>query len=68
MQRVISMVAFQLTVSNGSWGYTSLHDFTGGNDGGLPAGAVVLDSNNNVYGMTLYGGTSNKGVAYEIGS
>jgi uncharacterized repeat protein (TIGR03803 family) len=57
---------FELTPSNGSWNYTSLHDFTGGGDGGYPAGAVVLDSNNNVYGMTSFGGTSGNGVVYEI--
>jgi len=41
---------FKLTPHNGSWTYTSLHDFTGGSDGGNPFGNVVLDSAGNVYG------------------
>ena len=34
---------FKLTHSNGSWTYTDLYDFTGGNDGGYPYGVVAVD-------------------------
>jgi uncharacterized repeat protein (TIGR03803 family) len=34
---------FKLTPSNGSWTYTSLHDFTNGSDGGYPYSTLVLD-------------------------
>jgi len=57
---------FKLTPSNGSWTYTSLHDFTGGSDGGQPFGQVTLDANGNLYGTASIGGASNKGVVWEI--
>jgi uncharacterized repeat protein (TIGR03803 family) len=47
---------FKLTPSNGSWTYTSLHDFTGGSDGANPIGGVNFDTNGNLYGTTLSGG------------
>ena len=47
---------FKLTPSNGSWTYTSLHDFTGGDDGGNPIGGVTFDTNGNLYGTTTFGG------------
>ncbi len=36
---------------------TILHTFTGGADGGIPTGGVVLDSARNVYGTTSSGGS-----------
>ena len=62
---------FKLTNSNGSWSYTSLHDFSNGADGAYPYAGVVLDSNGNLYGTTSYGGTGSScnggcGVVWEI--
>jgi len=63
---------FQLTRTNGSWTYTSLHDFTGGADGAYPASNVVLDSNGNLYGTAAGGGIASDcggngcGVVWEI--
>jgi uncharacterized repeat protein (TIGR03803 family) len=63
---------FKLTRSNGSWNYTSLHDFTGGSDGGNPISNVVFDAAGNMYGTTAYGGTGSAcgapgcGVVWEI--
>ena len=58
---------FKLTPSNGGWTYTSLHDFTGGDDGARPWGGVVLDAAGDVYGTTQYGGQLyGQGVVYEI--
>ena len=65
---------FKLTPSNGSWTYTSLHDFTGGTDGANPFSGVTLDANGNLFGTTLYGGTTHGqecqstgcGVVWEI--
>jgi uncharacterized repeat protein (TIGR03803 family) len=59
---------FELTFSNGTWSYTSLHDFTGGSDGGPYPSNVVLDANGNLYGTTVSGGGNqcNCGVVWEI--
>jgi uncharacterized repeat protein (TIGR03803 family) len=47
---------FKLTPDIGGWTYTSLHDFTGGDDGGLPFGGPTMDENGNLYGTTIIGG------------
>jgi uncharacterized repeat protein (TIGR03803 family) len=48
---------FKLSPSNGGWTYTSLHDFTGGADGGYPVSDVVMDSAGNLYGTATVGGS-----------
>jgi uncharacterized repeat protein (TIGR03803 family) len=57
---------FKLTPSNGDWTYTSLHDFTGGSDGGTPFGQVTLDASGNLYGTASVGGANDAGVVWEI--
>jgi uncharacterized repeat protein (TIGR03803 family) len=57
---------FKLTNSNGSWTYSSLHDFTGGTDGANPYSSVVFDTNGNLYGAALHGGNNGAGVVFEI--
>lgn len=63
---------YKLTPSNGLWTYTSLYDFTGGSDGGVPWGNVTMDAAGNLYGTTAYGGVTNAycgagcGVVWEI--
>ncbi len=61
---------FKLTPSHGSWTYTSLHDFTGGSDGGYPYSNLIFDANGNLYGTTSVGGTgpctNGCGVIFEI--
>jgi uncharacterized repeat protein (TIGR03803 family) len=57
---------FKLSPSQSGWSYTSLHDFTGGDDGGAPYGSVLLDANGNLYGTASEGGTHNRGVVWEI--
>jgi uncharacterized repeat protein (TIGR03803 family) len=54
------------------WTYTSLHDFTGGSDGGNSTSNVTFDASGNLYGTTVYGGTlggcggAGCGVVWEI--
>jgi hypothetical protein len=50
-------VVFKLTPgAHGSWKETVLYSFTGGKDGGIPVGGVILDSAGNLYGTTYFGG------------
>jgi hypothetical protein len=39
-----------LTHSDGTWTYSVLYAFTGGDDGGNPYGGVVIDSIGDLYG------------------
>jgi len=51
----------------GSWKETVLHDFTGGSDGGYPAGTVTLGANGVLYGAASYSGVANaSGVIYQV--
>src|ERR1039458_2924493 len=45
---------------------TLLYDFTGGNDGGNPYAAPILDGHGNLYGTTVYGGTYGYGAVFEL--
>lgn len=44
-----------------------LHVFTGGKDGGVPLGGVVLDTAGNLYGTTLFGGNKKPEVCHAVG-
>ena len=49
---------FKLTPSQGQWIYTSLHDFTDGDDGGFAASNVVIDAQGNLFGTSSAGGST----------
>ena len=57
---------FKLTPSNGNWIFTDLHDFTGGADGAAPYGTLAIDADGSIYGTTIWGGTNNYGVVFQI--
>jgi uncharacterized repeat protein (TIGR03803 family) len=57
---------FKLTQSNGNWTFTSLHDFANGSDGRFPSGSVAVDSQGNVFGTASSGGSTNRGLVFEI--
>ena len=57
---------FELSPSGNGWTYSSLYDFSGGNDGKFPYGSVTFDSAGNLYGTTLRGGTYLQGVVWKI--
>ena len=59
-------VVYMLSPSGNSWVETILYNFTGGDDGFGPGGALISDGNGNFYGTTPDGGTSGVGVVYEI--
>jgi hypothetical protein len=59
-------IVFRLSPdSNGNWTSTILHTFTGGADGGNPAG-IMLDALGNIYGFTSEGGSGGEGVFFEM--
>ena len=45
---------------------TILYAFTGGADGVLPTGALVMDQAGNLFGATAGGGSSNKGTVFKV--
>jgi uncharacterized repeat protein (TIGR03803 family) len=49
-----SGTVFKLTLSKGLWTESLLYSFTGESDGASPYAGVTMDSNGNLYGMTLY--------------
>jgi uncharacterized repeat protein (TIGR03803 family) len=57
---------FKLTPSSDGWIYTSLHDFTGGSDGALPASTITFDSSGNLYGTTGIDGSGYCGTVWQI--
>src|SRR5208283_1152514 len=58
-------VVFKLTpTAQGPWKETVLHTFTGGADGGVTEGGVILDSSGNLYGTTYFGGDSKPEVCH----
>jgi uncharacterized repeat protein (TIGR03803 family) len=49
----------------GSYTFSALYDFTGGSDGGYPAGGLIEDSAGNLYG-TASSSASNWGNVFEV--
>src|SRR5271165_2979883 len=47
---------FKLSPGPSGWTYTSLHDFTGGDDGANPVSNVLFDAAGNLYGTASAGG------------
>jgi uncharacterized repeat protein (TIGR03803 family) len=47
---------FQMKRAGSGWIFTSLHSFTGGNDGAAPLGRVIFGPNGTLYGNTHSGG------------
>jgi len=45
---------------------TTLHDFTGGADGGAPWGVLEQDEKCNLYGTTTNGGASSRGIVFKL--
>jgi len=57
-------VVFELSppaTKGGAWSYATLHAFQDGNDGAIPSGYLVFDSQGSLYGTTKYGGEATEG-------
>ncbi|MFZ0733757.1 MAG: choice-of-anchor tandem repeat GloVer-containing protein [Candidatus Sulfotelmatobacter sp.] len=60
---------FELSpAKNGSWTLKQLHSFSGGMEGGVPYGTVVLDSAGNIYGLAYEGGGVSSECRYGCGT
>jgi uncharacterized repeat protein (TIGR03803 family) len=47
---------------------TRLYSFTGGTDGANPRASLLRDSAGNLYGTTIFGGTSGAGTVFKVNS
>ena len=57
---------FKLTNTVNGWTYTSLHDFSGANDGLYPVSNVTIDAGGNLYGTTSGDGNRYSGTVWQI--
>jgi uncharacterized repeat protein (TIGR03803 family) len=46
--------------------FTVLHTFTGGTDGASPRGGLIRDSSGNLYGTTIFGGSTGSGLVFKM--
>jgi len=46
--------------------FTTLHSFSGGNDGDFPYGGLAIDSSGNLYGSTADGGAYKAGTVFKL--
>lgn len=66
-----SGIVFEMSPNgSGGWNESVLYNFPGGDSGARPLNTLAIDGENNLYGVTEYGGTggcdSGCGVAYEL--
>jgi uncharacterized repeat protein (TIGR03803 family) len=57
---------FELSPVGASWTATILYSFTGGADGGHPAGGLVMDRAGNLYGTGQTGGANGQGTVFMV--
>jgi uncharacterized repeat protein (TIGR03803 family) len=57
---------FKINLSSGI--ESVVYNFASGNDGASPFGGVTFDTQGNLYGSTVHGGTSSYGTIYKISS
>jgi uncharacterized repeat protein (TIGR03803 family) len=65
-----SGTVWELSPSHGTWTHSVLYSFSGGTDGGEPYKGVTLDSQGNIFGTAVTGGSGGCeggcGVVYEL--
>ncbi len=63
-------IVFELSppsMPGGTWTFTLLYSFLGGDDGAFPTDPVIFDSAGNLYGTTQYGGGNlDTGTVFEL--
>ena len=60
-------IVFRLSPQpGGTWTKTTLHKFSGGNDGAQPASGLIFGKFGALYGVTVAGGVSGNGTVYGV--
>jgi uncharacterized repeat protein (TIGR03803 family) len=59
--------AYKLTPTKNGWKETDIYAFTGGKDGSTSQSSLIFDSAGNLYGTTVYGGSSGCTSGYGCG-
>ena len=62
-------VVFELSPNGGGWTYSVIHVFCtqpSCSSGFTPSGPLTIDTAGNLYGVTLQGGKTSDGIAYEL--
>jgi uncharacterized repeat protein (TIGR03803 family) len=57
---------FKLSPSESGWTDSTLHSFTGGDDGWTPVGGLVFDQSGNLYGTTASSGQGGGGSVFKL--
>jgi uncharacterized repeat protein (TIGR03803 family) len=57
---------FKLSRVNSTWFFNPLFEFTGGSDGSIPIGGVVIGPNGALYGTTQRGGDAGDGIVFAL--
>jgi uncharacterized repeat protein (TIGR03803 family) len=57
---------YELSPSGFGWTEQTVYAFTGGSDGGVPVGGLILDASGNLYGTTQSGGSGGGGTVFEL--
>jgi uncharacterized repeat protein (TIGR03803 family) len=58
---------FEISPKASGWTFNVLHQFTGGNDGGVPFEGLTVDSAGNLYGVASAGGGKSTACRYGCG-
>jgi len=65
----IAVLAVTVGIAPFAWGQyteTTIHNFTGGNDGAIPFSGLTFDAQGNLYGMTNQGGPYGAGSVFRL--
>jgi uncharacterized repeat protein (TIGR03803 family) len=57
---------FRVTPSASGWTEAVIYNFQNGHDGASPSGGLVIDTEGNLYGTTVTGGTGGGGTVFEL--
>ena len=57
---------FELVYRGGTYSYKTIHSFGNGSDGQLPNAQLTVDSQGNLFGDTISGGTNGAGTVFKL--